>query len=49
MGFECGPMKRAREELPARRFRPGSMTDQIVTRTALGPRNIIVSRHSIAC
>jgi hypothetical protein len=38
MRFECGPMKRARKELPVRRFRPASMTNQVVTRTALGPR-----------
>jgi hypothetical protein len=25
------------------------MTNQVVTRTALGPRNMIVSRHSMVC
>jgi transposase len=33
----------------SRRSRPGSMTNQVVMRTALGPRNMIVSRHSMVC
>jgi transposase len=48
-GHASPTVRSARGSDASIRSRPGSMTNQIVMRTALGPRNMIVSRHSMVC
>jgi hypothetical protein len=47
--LERSPVRSACGSDASRRSRPDSMTNQVVMRTALGPRNMIVSRHSMVC